>query len=262
MAPTLQQVPASDLAAVAEAVAADGACIARDVLSPADCDALLADFQPHLDAMPWGLDELGYANEFYGRRTKRLHGLFSASPRAVELLTHPLFTGLARRLFVESEMAHDVRLSNAELMVIAGGQTPQAFHRDATSWARIQAAEDGEILVSANVALTEFTATNGATRVVPGSHRWPADREPEDHEVCLAVMPRGSALVYSGNAVHSGGASSEDVARVGLYLGFIPSWLRPIENQLVTNRPEDVHALPEDARRLLDVSEGGFTVYA
>jgi hypothetical protein len=37
------------------------------------------------------------------------------------------------------------------------------------------------------------------------------------------------------------------------------SWLRPIENQMVTNRPEDIFALPLEAQRLLDVIPGGFS---
>ncbi len=178
------------------------------------------------------------------------------------VLTHPLLVGLAENMFVASKLASEVRLSNAELMVLTAGQGNQDFHTDAVSWRRVQAREDGEILISANIALTEFTASNGATRVVPGSHRWEAGRAATDDEVCLAEMPQGAALVYAGNAVPSGGASTEDAPRVGLYLGYIPSWLKPIENHLVTNTPDDVHALPEAAQRLLDVVPGGFMVYA
>ncbi len=260
--PTLQQIDASDTQAILSALAVDGACIGLNVLPPELCDALLNDFSPHLAAMSWGEDELGYRNEFYGTRTKRLHGLFSKSSNMVSVLTHPLFLSLASALFVDSGMATDIRLSNTELMVLNKGQGVQDFHTDGVSWRRAQATESGEILVSANCALTEFTATNGATRVVPGSHLWPAAREPDADEICLAVMPKGAALLYTGNAVHSGGANEDNAARVGLYLGYIASWLRPIENQLVTNSPEDIRALPEQAQRLLDVSPGGFTVYA
>ena len=261
----LQQIEASQVDDIQAAVAADGACIALNVLSNDLCDALISDFQPHLDDMPWGTDELGYRDNFYGQQTKRLHGLFSKSPRMQEVLTHPLFLTLAERLFIEPRIANEVRLSNTELMVLAKDQGVQEFHTDGASWRRIQSAEKAngnEILISANCALTEFTETNGATRVVPGSHRWEDDRVPTDEEVCLAVMPKGSALIYTGNAIHSGGANAEDAARFGLYLGYIVSWLRPIENQLVTNAAEDILALPEQARRLLDVSEGGFTVFA
>lgn len=258
----LRIVAGDDRAAVLAAVAEDGACIVTDLLQEELCDRLVEDFRPHLAALDWGIDELGYRDDFYGSRTKRLHGLFARSPAMVEVLVHPMLLGLTRTLFVDSGMARDVRLSNTELMVIGGDQTAQAFHTDGASWRRIQRAEPGEILLSANIALTPFTARNGATRVVPGSHRWPADRTPREDEICRAEMPRGAALIYGGNVLHSGGASSEPEPRIGLYLGYIPSWLRPIENQLVTNDPAAIHALPDEARRLLDVSPGGFTVMA
>ncbi len=261
----LRQFEHTQIDEILTAVAEDGACIALNVLPPELCDGLMADFQTYLDGMEWGIDELGYRSEFYGGQTKRLHGLFSKSPHMEAVLTHPLFCALARRMLVESGIAHDFRLSNTELMVLNQDQDVQQFHTDGGSWQRAQQREKAagnEILISANCALTEFTATNGATRVVPGSHRWDEGREPEEDEVCLAEMPKGAALIYSGNAVHSGGANREAEARVGLYLGYVVSWLRPIENQLVTNDPEDVLRLSEEARRLLDVSPGGFTVFA
>ncbi len=250
---------------ILSAVRADGACIALNVLPLELCDALIADFQQYLDDIDWGSDELGYRDKFYGLQTKRLHGLFSKSSHMVEVLTHPLFLSLAQQMFVDSGLSNDVRLSNTELMVLNKDQDVQEFHSDAASWHHVQNQEkkdNREILISANCALTEFTTTNGATRVVPGSHRWSQARTPQADEVCLAVMPKGAALIYSGNAEHSGGANNEDAARLGLYLGYIVSWLRPIENQLVTNEAKDIFALPDQAQRLLDVSPGGFTVFA
>ena len=258
----LKRIDSHDVDAVVAALDADGACIALDVLPAALCDTLLNDFAPHLGELSWGTDELGYRDNFYGNETKRLHGLFSKSQAMGEVLTHPLFLAVARRLLIDTGRGKEVRLSNAELMVLNGGQDNQDFHTDAVSWAHAQQLMDGEILVSANCALTDFTATNGATRVVPGSHRWTSARDVADDEVCLAVMPKGSALLYTGNAVHSGGANREPAPRTGLYLGYVVSWLRPIENHLVTNDPADVLSLPESAQRLLDVAPGGFTVYA
>jgi len=258
----LQYFTASQLDEVMTALEIDGACIIEDVLSVSLCESLIADFDSYLAEMEVGVDELGYRNEFYGNQTKRLHGLFSKSPNMVEVLTHPVMMQLTQTMFLDTEVAHEIRLSNTELMVLESGQTNQDFHADAVSWRRVMMREEAEILVSANYALTEFTATNGATRVVPGSHKWEAGRTPEPDEICLAVMPRGSALIYAGNVLHSGGANEEPARRIGLYLGYIPSWLRPIENQLVTNEPEDIFNLPEAAQKLLDVSPGGFTVYA
>ena len=262
----LQSLPAnSDQAVILAAVDEDGACIVTDLLDESVCDELLSDFQPHLEQIGWGVDELGYRNEFYGSQTKRLHGLFSKSVRMEAVHTHPDLLKLARGLLVEGGSARDLRLSNTELMVLGQHQGNQVFHSDAGSWHHAQAFEKAagrEVVLSANIALTAFTATNGATRVVPRSHRWPAGREPRDEEVCLAVMPRGAALIYNGNVLHSGGENKEAQTRTGLYLGYVVSWLRPIENYLVTNRPEDIFALAPEARQLLDVSPGGFTVYA
>jgi ectoine hydroxylase-related dioxygenase (phytanoyl-CoA dioxygenase family) len=258
----LKHFDKDDVEGIHQAVADDGGCIALNVLEASVCDQLVSDFDQHLTQVDWGTDELGYKDEFYGDKTKRLHGLFSKSSAMTDVLMHPLFGALTGKMFLESGMSTEVRLSNTELMVLNQDQGVQDFHRDGGSWHRIQRAEKNEILVSANCALTDFTATNGATRVVPGSHLWSEGREPTEDEICLAVMPRGSALIYSGNILHSGGANKESVARYGLYLGYIPSWLRPIENQLVTNKPEDIMTLPEQAQRLLDVSPGGFTVIA
>lgn len=259
--PKLEHIQASDTAGLLQAVEAEGACIALNLLPAELCDELVTDFQRHLDQAPWGVDEIGYQDAFYGNQTKRLHGLFSKSSRMVEVLMAPSLVMLANRFLVESGVANDIRLSNAELMVLGANQSNQAFHSDAGSWARVQKMDDSEILISANCALTDFTQTNGATRVAPGSHLWEPGRMPQADEVCLAVMPKGSALIYSGNAIHSGGANQEDNMRIGLYLGYIASWLRPIENQLVTNTPDDILALPEAAQRMLDVAPGGITIY-
>jgi ectoine hydroxylase-related dioxygenase (phytanoyl-CoA dioxygenase family) len=258
----LKHIEATSVDEILDAVATDGACIASNALTTDVCERLVDDFRPHLDRSQWGVDDIGYKDEFFGSKTKRLHGLFSKSTLMADVLTNPVMLSLANKLLKETGVASDIRLSNAELMVLGGDQGAQVFHADAGSWQRAQQAETRELLISVNYALTDFTRTNGATRVVPGSHLWPEGREPGEDEICQAIMPRGSALIYSGKAIHSGGANKEDAIRVGLYLGYIASWLRPIENHLVTNRVEDILALSEEAQRLLDVSPGGITIYA
>lgn len=75
-------------------------------------------------------------------------------------------------------------------------------------------------------------------------------------------MPKGAALIYASHVIHSVGANSDAAIRVGLYLGYAVSWLMPLENQLITNEPQDILNLGERAKRLVDIVPGGFTVIA
>ena len=43
-------------------------------------------------------------------------------------------------------------------------------------------------------AFDDFTETNGATRVIPGSHKWGPDRLPKDEEAITMVCPAGSVV--------------------------------------------------------------------
>ena len=246
--------PVSD---ILDAVARDGGTIVEGFLSEEEADALANDFQPHLDAAPWGNTHEGLPDTFFGLRTKRLHGLLGRSPRVGPLLLHPTLRALRERFL--KPHCHGYRFSTGELMALGKGETSQVLHRDADSWLHFERPRP-EILVSANIALTAFTEDNGATLVVPGSHRWPPDRKPEVAEAVKAVMKRGSALLYSGDVWHGGGANATDAMRVGLYLGFILSWLRPLENHLITSGEAALRAAPEEAQRLCDFSPAGWDV--
>ena len=81
-------------------------------------------------------------------------------------------------------------------------------------------------------ALTEFSEANGATRLVPGSHR--SDRSPEygaSYDSVPAEMPKGSVLVWNGSLWHGGGANRTDRRRVGIAMNYCAGWLRQQENQ-------------------------------
>jgi ectoine hydroxylase-related dioxygenase (phytanoyl-CoA dioxygenase family) len=102
------------------------------------------------------------------------------------------------------------------------------------------------------VALTDFCAENGATRVVPGSHRWPLDRSPEPDEIADAEMPTGSAVLYLGSTIHGGGANSTgDEWRLGLHVSFVLGWLRTEENNYLAVPPAVAATLPRAAQEVL-----------
>ena len=243
-----------------QALAEDGAAIVESLIEPALVDRLAADFAPHLEAVPFCNTPAGeLSNGFFGHRTKRLHGLLARSEAFGQVLQHPLLLDMAKH-FVRPN-ARDLRLSTGELMALGRGETPQMLHRDADSWLSMPAPRP-EILASANVALTDFTEQNGATVVVAGSHGWPRERKAEPGECAQACMPRGSALLYGGEVLHGGGRNETEDLRVGMYIGYLASWLRPIENHLITNGVEVVRSAPEPVRKLLDCTEDGWTPLA
>lgn len=81
------------------------------------------------------------------------------------------------------------------------------------------------------IPLTQFTEEVGATRVIPGSHRWDdleAVGSPED--TLPAVMNPGDALFISGNVVHGGGANkTENFWRRAIAFSFVSNCLTPEE---------------------------------
>jgi hypothetical protein len=247
------------VAAIFDALAHDGGVIVDDFLTSGEVDRLAGDFVSHLDAVPWCNTEDGDRDEFFGAQTKRLHGLLSRSPSFGDLIVDPLLLAMCDRFL--KPRCRDYRVSTGELMAIGSGATPQVLHRDADSWHHFPAPRP-EILVSANVALTDFTEENGATVVVPGSQRWPRERIAQRSEGVSAVMSRGSVLLYSGDVLHGGGANQTGVVRIGLYTGYLLSWLRPIENHLITSGEAALRAASPRARELLGFTEAGWEVIA
>ena len=99
--------------------------------------------------------------------------------------------------------------------------------------------------------LEDFTAANGATRVVPGSHRWVHERPDAATPTSAVAMPAGSALLYLGSLWHGGGANTTDRVRLGVVLHYAVSWLRPVENHVLAVPPATARLLPERLQELL-----------
>ncbi len=102
--------------------------------------------------------------------------------------------------------------------------------------------------------LDDFTADNGATIVVPGSHR--SGRQP-DHALdeaagwVPAVCPAGTAIVFESRTWHSTGANRSNATRIGLTTNFCAPQMRQQENLLLGTAPEVLDALDDDLRALL-----------
>jgi ectoine hydroxylase-related dioxygenase (phytanoyl-CoA dioxygenase family) len=105
--------------------------------------------------------------------------------------------------------------------------------------------------------LDEFTAENGATRFIPGSHAWEPGRVPGPADpVEQALISPGSAMFYLGSLWHGGGANDTGKPRLGVILEYAAGWLRQQENHYLAVPRETVAGLPDRLQELL-----GYNIY-
>jgi ectoine hydroxylase-related dioxygenase (phytanoyl-CoA dioxygenase family) len=111
------------------------------------------------------------------------------------------------------------------------------------------------------VSLDDFTADNGATTLIPGSHLWGDDREPTREEMIRAIMPAGSMVYFMNTLWHSGGANTSNKSRRSLSLQYCQPWLRTFENMTVAQGWEDLDQVPKRLLSMLGFSTHGFMGY-
>jgi hypothetical protein len=198
------------------------------------------------------------AESFRSGNTRNVTGLTTKSPTfAHEILDHPLYMAMCDRL-LKPHCANYV-LNHSHLINVGPGALGQPLHRDEAVWERMPGLGVGSHLQMASVvALVDFTEANGATRVAPGSHLWEGDprgttgRVPLPEEVCQAVMPAGSAVLYTGWTFHGAGPNrTTDQQRRGLHVSYCQGWLRTEENNVLATPPEVARRLSPKKQELL-----------
>jgi ectoine hydroxylase-related dioxygenase (phytanoyl-CoA dioxygenase family) len=152
-----------------------------------------------------------------------------------------------------------IQLNLTQTVYIGPGEGAQELHRDRFGWGEFIPREI-EPQFNAMWALTDFSAENGATRVVPGSHTWPWEREATPSEICQAEMPKGSVLLHSGSVIHSGGKNRTDETRMGLNITYSLGWIRQEENQYLSCPPTIAKNLPIDLQELLGYTRGNYAL--
>lgn len=210
----------------------DGVVIFEGALSRAQVDQVNADLDEAMEAMQQGsikADE--FLKDFHGDQTKRLTNVVSLSKTFREaILGHPTTLGYVGAAF--AGVCESFWLSTSQVIEIHPGQKAQMLHRDMGNYPVFQKyGPDGpEIMVNMIVSLVDTTEEGGATRVIPGSHKWPFDK-PFDHDMTVpAIMKAGSALFYSGKTLHGGGANvTKDFKRRVITSPYNPCFLVPEE---------------------------------
>lgn len=237
------------------ALAKDGACIVKDVLSQEELLALDADLNPLIDQTPMGVEEFG------GLSTKRTGALIARCESVRPIAMHPLIRGAAEAFL--SPYCERIQLNNTQLITLMPGQGAQPLHRDRLVWG---GGGGGYLPMPIepqfNViwAMTDFTQENGATVVVPGSQVWDFSRKALPEETVQAEMTRGSVLLYSGTVMHGGGLNRSNSRRVAMNITYCLSWLRQEENQYISCPPEVAKTFDEDLTDLIGYTMANFAL--
>jgi ectoine hydroxylase-related dioxygenase (phytanoyl-CoA dioxygenase family) len=220
----------------------DGYSIVPGVIRGDEAETIRAELTAIADDIPHG------RNSFEGFHTRRIYALFRKTRLLDAAATHPLVLG------VLDEVLRNYQLSAPTGILIGPGEPAQVLHHDDGVYPLPRPHE--QVVLTCMLPFDDFTEVNGATRLVPGSHRWTDRRPDESTEVTIAEMTAGSVLFYVGTLWHGGGANRSDRPRLGVVLEYAASWLRPQENHILGVPPEVVATLPERLQELL-----GYNVY-
>lgn len=237
--------------AVLETMDRDGACIVEDLLPASLVEATVAELMPYVERTRYGEDE------FAGSKTRRTGALVARSPACRDIVMSAPVLAAANGFLLR--FSDRIQLNLTQTVFIGPGEGAQELHRDRFGWGDFIPREI-EPQFNAMWALTDFTAKNGATRVVPGSQMWPWERKAEPSEVCHAEMAKGSVLLHTGSVIHSGGKNRSDETRMGLNITYSLGWIRQEENQYLSCPPDIARNLPIDLQELLGYTRGNYAL--
>jgi ectoine hydroxylase-related dioxygenase (phytanoyl-CoA dioxygenase family) len=228
---------------VARRLMDDGYVVVSGLLTEARLRAARADLDRVLAVTPTG------RNPFEGFATQRVYALFAKTRTFDQLAVHPLLLAVLDQVLGHYQLSAPVGIR------IGPGESAQILHRDDSVYPLPE--PHPPVVVNTMWPLDDFTQDNGATRLVPGSHRWEPGRQPSGADpVLAAAIPAGSALFYLGSLWHGGGANRTGRPRLGVILEYAAAWLRPQENQCLAVPQAIVAQLPPRLQELL-----GYNIY-
>ena len=190
----------------------------------------------------------------------RLSDLVNKDPRFDICYTHPKILAAVAHV-----LESDFKLSSLNARAALPGSGHQALHMDYRRSAHepLSAPDTprGHYVVCNSLwMLTDFTPQNGATRVVPGTHR--LNQAPADVlEDAAAAHPNqilvtgqaGTVVIFNSHLWHGGTTNQSEEPRRALHSYFCRRDLPQQLDQRKYLRPETRKRLSEAARTILDV---------
>lgn len=164
-------------------------------------------------------------NGFEGHHTVRIYNLLALGEIFQRIPVHPNVLPI-----VEGVLDPGCLVSSLSSISIDPGEIAQPIHAD--DQVMPVAKPHAPFVCNSMWALTDFTEENGATRIIPGTHK--ADASPnygQHYDSIPAEMPKGSVLIWHGSLWHGGGANNSGARRVGIAMNYCAGYIRQQENQ-------------------------------
>ena len=208
-----------------------GYTLIREFLSAATLRRVREGLAPYLDTHTG-------RNAFEGLRTERVYTLvgrgrvFEEIAEDVRVLT--ILDGILRPGYL---------LTASQAICIHPGEAAQPIHHDDSFYPVPRPRPSYSY--STIVAVDDFTAENGGTEVIPGSHRW-SDAQIQGHydgrlhdrampaslesQLVQMVVPAGTCILFHGTLMHRGGANRSAAPRLAFSNQYCEPWARTQEN--------------------------------
>ncbi|MFK8048725.1 MAG: phytanoyl-CoA dioxygenase family protein [Halioglobus sp.] len=203
-------------------------------------------------------------NNFEGQHTERIYTLVARDPVFADIAEDPTIMAFCDAVFMPNYL-----LTASQAIVIAPGETPQPWHTD-DSFYPIPRPRP-MISLSTIVAVDDFTAANGGTEIVPGSHLWGDDeldgnylgngdsvdasleQKLKTQSIPMEVSA-GTCIVFAGTLLHRGGGNNSQGPRRAFSNQYCQPWARPQENFFLAIPPERVATMTPKVQSLLGYS--------
>ena len=227
-----------DIDATNRCIRQDGYAVVPDFLEKETVDRLCAGLAPIFDAIGSRM------TSDHGQQTIHTHNLLAKTRAVDELLVDDRLLAL-----IEAVLGPDFQISGVAAMRPGPGDDRQRMHQDDGHYPIPR--PHPPLIVNTLFALDPFTAENGATEVVPGSHRLTGRVDPDVPTVTVE-MPVGALLLWEGAVWHRGGGNStRNEYRRSINVNFNLAWLKQRENQFIGVPPEVVVAMPAKLQALI-----------
>ena len=166
-------------------------------------------------------------------RSQAVYRLVAKAPEVGRLVEHPTVLKLVQGVLGDDCLLSDCLATSIGAHSSDGHNQSMPWHVDIPLGQIPEPLPDFPITLQNAWMLDDFTEANGATQVVPGSHRYrkkpPWGSEVED-AVEILKAPAGSVGIWLSNTWHRAGPNFTDAPRRAVLCYYCRSWTTPMSD--------------------------------